>query len=50
MFEIWITTAGGETLIAFHWTRSAASGVEKAWKEAAKFGVHIVKAWAVAQA
>jgi hypothetical protein len=48
MFKIWIRTAGGDELEAFLWTRSAAAGIERAWKEAHQFGFDIVAAWAVA--
>lgn len=40
-FRIIITLASGGDLEAFTWTRDAASGIARAWREAAEFGFKI---------
>lgn len=46
-FDIYIRTAEGREILAFTWTRDAASGIRRAHSEAPKFGHTVAEAWAV---
>lgn len=47
-FTIFVRTATGEVIEAFTWTRSEASGIARAQREAVDFGHDVVETWAVA--
>lgn len=47
-FSIMVRDADGGEYEAFTWTRDEASGIRRAYADAAKFGVTIIDAWAVA--
>lgn len=47
-FEIWFETEAGLQVKAFTWTRDAASGIERAKRDAKLFNVKATRFWAVA--
>ena len=46
IFIIFVETVTGEIIRAFTWCHDEFSGIEKARREAAEFGVTPVKVWA----
>lgn len=46
-FEIWVKPVGEDAMLAFHWSRDEASGIERAKADATKFGYEIEQVWAV---
>jgi len=46
MLRVFARRADGSVFECFTWTRDAASGIERAYRDAADFGVQIVDAWA----
>jgi hypothetical protein len=46
LFRIFVRTASGEVFQAFTWTRSAESGIARAFREGKEFGFDVVEAWA----
>lgn len=36
----------GSVIECFRWTRSAETGIDQAWRDAAKFGVELTDIWA----
>lgn len=47
MFKILVQTKAGETFTAFHWTRSAATGIAQAERDLVKHGVEWITIYAV---
>lgn len=45
-FSIMARTTAGEVFEAFRWTRDAASGIARAWREAPSFGFDLAEVWA----
>lgn len=45
-FIIFVETVSGEIIKAFTWCKDAASGIERAKKDAVEFGVNTVRVWA----
>lgn len=45
-FVIKARKVSGEVFECFHWTRDGASGIERAKRDAVKFGVEIADVWA----
>ena len=46
LFRIFVRTAAGEVFEAFTWTRSAESGIARAFNEGKEFGFDVIEAWA----
>ena len=46
MLKIFARKTDGTVFECFTWTRDAASGIARAYRDAADFGVSIVDAWA----
>ncbi len=46
-FVIWARKADGTEFECFRWTRDEESGIMRAWRESADFGVALVEVWAV---
>jgi len=47
-FVIKARKVSGEVFECFHWTRDAVSGIERAKRDAIKFGVDVIDVWAEA--
>lgn len=47
-FSIMVREIDGTEYEAFRWTRDEASGIRRAYSDAAKFGIELASAWAVA--
>lgn len=47
-FVIKARKVSGEVFECFHWTRDDVSGVERAKRDAVKFGVDVIDVWAEA--
>lgn len=45
-FVIKARKVSGEVFECFRWTRDAVSGVERAKRDAVKFGVEVIEVWA----
>jgi hypothetical protein len=47
MLRIFVQTNIGERFLAFHWSRTAINGCERAIREGKEFGHNVIAAWAV---
>ena len=47
MYKILVQKTDGETFTAFHWTRTAASGIAQAEVDSKKYGVEWISIFAV---
>jgi len=45
-FVIKARKVSGEVFECFRWTRDAVSGVERAKRDAVKFGIEVIEVWA----
>ena len=45
-FVIKARKVSGEAFECFRWTRDAVSGVERAKRDAVKFGIEVIEVWA----
>lgn len=45
-FVIFARKADGSEFECFRWTRDAQSGIERAFADAKRFGIHVIEVWA----